>query len=427
MFMTVVKSRLLLNSIIVAFALSGCMASTPTSQNLTNTVQPEQRNDADQKENITTTTYTQDKTLPPLPIEETGIIETLPGQYPESWMFVDESSFSSHFGGKMILIDVTEPNLAKIIKGTADKNLIGNFTTPKTREEFYIVESFHERGSRGPRIDVLVIYDKKTLSPIKEIELTHTRLTALPRRDALTLSADEKLLYIANFSPAASFTVFDLDTREIVTTVGTPGCVLPFPTGTRSVTSICSNGSLLTTELDDQGYKVAQHRVPSFFDTDTSPIFERPAYIDGMAYFASFAGDMHEVDLSGNVAKYNGKWSLTTEEERLAGWRPGGMALSDSDEQGLLYIIMNSEGFDGSQTHGGNQIWVFDVKSRTRIATIDAPNWALSIAVTRGEKPLIIATNAEMNLDVIDPATGKLVRTLSGFGNITPIIVFKAY
>jgi methylamine dehydrogenase heavy chain len=412
--------RLLLIGVAVTLFLPGCTV-TPVETDKIKSLVP-----IDTGEPIVAS-IKPDPSLPPLPIEKTGKIEVLPAKYPESWMFVDEANFNTMFGGKMIILDVTEPKQSKLIKGTADKNLVGNFANPKTRPEFYIVESFHERGSRGPRIDVLVIYDKVTLKPIKEIVLTHTRLTAIPRRDAMTISANEKFLYIANFSPAASFTVVDLDLHEVVSTVGTPGCVLPFPTGERSITSICSNGSLLTTVLDKNGNKAAQYRVAPFFDTDKTPIFERPAYIDGTGYFASFTGEMHEIDLSEEVAKYKGKWSLISEEERLAGWRPGGIALSDSDEQGLLYIAMNAEGFDGSQTHGGNQIWVFDVKNKARIARIDAPNWAVSVAVTRGKKPLLVITNGQMNLDIIDPITGKLIRTLSGFGNITPMIVSKAY
>ncbi|GAC18715.1 amine dehydrogenase large subunit [Paraglaciecola arctica] len=412
--------RLMLTSVAASLLLLGCTATPVATDGVKSLAQLE-------TVDSNTVNIKPDPSLPPLPIEKTGKIEVLPAKYPESWMFVDEVSFQSQFGGKMIILDVAEPKQSKLIKGTADKNLVGNFANSKTRPEFYILESFHERGSRGPRIDLLVIYDKVTLSPIKEIVLTHTRLTALPRRDSMTLSADEKFLYIANFSPAASFTVFDLDSREVVDTIGTPGCVLPFPTGERSITSICSNGSLLTTVLDNNGKKASQHRVAPFFDTDKTPIFERPSYIDGIGYFPSFAGEMHEIDLSNEVAQYKGKWSLISEEERTAGWRPGGMTLSDSDEQGLLYIIMNEAGFDGSQTHGGNQIWVFDVKSRTRIAKFDAPNWAVSVAVTRGKKPLVVVTNGEMNLDIIDPITGKFIRTLSDFGNVTPIVLFKAY
>ncbi|MDO6694221.1 amine dehydrogenase large subunit [Aliiglaciecola sp. 3_MG-2023] len=420
MFMKIKPPTKLLTSVIISVLVAGCSTSPEITQEA-----PAQGSNTHQ-ENAAISTQI-DPSLPPLPIEKTGNVEVLPAQYPESWMFVDEASFTSMFGGKVIILDINEPKQSKRIKGTADKNLLGNFAAAKTRPEFYIVESFHSRGSRGPKIDVLAIYDKVTLAPIKEITLEHTRLQSLPRRDAVTLSADEKFLYIANFSPAASFTVVNLDTHEVVDTVGTPGCVLPFPTGKYSVTSLCSNGSLLTTVLDENGIKASQQRVAPFFDTDKTPIFERPAHIDNIAYFPSFEGDVHAIDLSSEIATYQGKWSLVTEQEKAAGWRPGGLALVDTDEQGLMYVIMNPNGFDGSQTHGGEQIWVFDVKTQSRIATIDAPNWAVSVAATRSKEPMLVVSNGEMNLDIINPRTGKLIKTISDFGNITPLVIHKAY
>ncbi|MCF6193236.1 MAG: hypothetical protein L3J46_02750 [Kangiellaceae bacterium] len=366
--------------------------------------------------------------LPPLPIEDIGNVVQLPANYPESWMFVDEASFMSMFGGKMILLDVAEKKHAKQIKGIADKNLLGNFVQAKSRPEFYIMETFHARGSRGPRTDVLTIYNKTTLAPFKEIVWKDTnRLTALPERYSMALSGDEKFLFVANFNPASSFTVVDLDRHEIVETIGTPGCVLTYPTGARSVTSLCSNGGLLTTVLDQSGHQKSQHRIKPFFDTDKTPIYERPAIIDGIAYFPSFAGDLHAIDFTGEVASYIEKWSLTSEQERKSNWRPGGLALNDKDEQGLFYIIMNPDGHDGSQTHGGTQIWVFDVKKKQRLRTIDVPSWAVSMAVSRGIKPMLVVTNGEMNLDIFDSVDGHLIQTISDFGNVTPLLVHKAY
>lgn len=366
--------------------------------------------------------------LPPLPIEEMGIIEVLPADYPESWMFVDEVSFFNMFGGKIILLDVAEKAQNARIKGLADKSLIGNFIQAKTRQEFYIMESFHERGSRGPRTDVLVIYDKTTLSPIKELFWEDsTRLTALPERYSMAMSADEKFLFVANMNPGTSFTVVDLDSREIVATIGTPGCVLTYPTGKNSVTSICSNGGLLTTVVDEKGQKKSQHRIAPFFDTDTSPVFERPAIIDGIAYFPSFEGTVHAFDFTGDVAKYIESWSLITEEERKANWRPSGLVLNDKDEQGLYYGIMQPDGKEGTQTHGGPQVWVYDMKKKQRLLTVDVPNWAVSVAVTRGKEPLIVVTNGEMNLDIFNARDGAFIQTISDFGNTTPLLVHKAY
>jgi len=366
--------------------------------------------------------------LPPLPIEEMGISEVLPAEYPESWVFVDEVAFFNMFSGKMILLDVAEKAQNARIKGIADKSLIGNFIQAKKRPEFYIMESFHERGSRGPRTDVLVIYDKTTLSIVKELVWKDsTRLTALPERYAMTLSADERFLFVANMNPGTSFTVVDLDKREIVETIGTPGCVLTYPTGKNSVTSICSNGGLLTTVVDENGHKKSQHRIAPFFDTDKTPVFERPVIIDGIAYFPGFAGAVHAFDFTGEVAEYIESWSLVTDEEREANWRPSGLALNDKDEQGLFYTIMQPDGKEGTQSHGGPQVWVFDMKKKQKLLTIDIPNWAVSVAVTRGKEPLVVVTNGELNLDIFNAKDGSFIQTVGDFGNSTPLLVHKAY
>lgn len=368
-----------------------------------------------------------DPNLPPLPIEETGRVATLPASYPEDWVMVDEASFFNMFGGKVIVLDIAETKPANRIKGLMDKSLLGNFTQAKTRPEFYIIESFHERGSRGKKTDVLVIYDKTTLSPIKEIVWPTDRLQALPERYSMAVSGDERFLFVANFNPAASFTVVDLNKHEIVETIGTPGCVLTYPTGNRAVSSLCSNGGMLTTVIDDNGRLKSRHRIEPFFDTDTTPIFERPAIIDGVAYFPSFTGDIHAIDMGDDIARYIESWSLVSDAERQANWRPSGLVLNDKDDQGLFYIIMQPDGYDGSQTHGGNQIWVFDMAKKQRTKIIEAPNGALSIALTRGDRPKLVITNGELNLDVIDATSGEFIQTVGDFGNSTPLLVNKSY
>lgn len=369
-----------------------------------------------------------DPSLPPLPIEKTGKIETLPSSYPESWILVDEASFASMFGGKVIIMDAAEERHAKRIKGLVTKNLLGNLAQAKTRGEFYVMETFHARGSRGELTDVLVIYDKSTLEIKREIFWPeHKRLTALPERYAMALSEDERYLYVSNFSPASSFTVVDLDKQEIVSEVGTPGCVLTYPSANRGVSSLCSNGGMLSSVLTDEGQLASQVRMAPFFDTDDSPIFEHPAIIDGIAYFPSFLGLVHEIDMRADEAKYLGHWSLVSEQEKADNRRPSGLVLNDFDDQGLMYTIFQSDGHEGSQTHGGTEVWVFDVEKKQRVSVIDTPNWAISIAVTRGENPLLIVTNGELNLDVFNAKDGSLLQTLADFGQTTPLLVNKGY
>ncbi len=368
----------------------------------------------------------QDNRPPPLPIEELGRVETLPDTYPESWVFVDEASFFSMFGGKVIVLDIAEKKPANRIKGLVDKNLLGNFTQANSRNEFYIMETFHERGSRGKRTDVLVIYDKKTLSIKKEIIWDEVRLIALPLRYAMAVSDDDRFLYVTNFSPATSITVVDLNTYEVVDTIATPGCVLTYPGGNRKVTSICNNGGLLTTVIDDKGQKKAQHRLEPFFDSDDSPVFERPVIVDGIAHFPGFKSEMHSIDLRSDKPTYHKAWSLLNEDEKQTNWRPGGLALTDVDDNGLMYIIMNPDGAEGTHSHGGSEIWVFDLKTQKRVNRIVALNWAISLAVTRGDNPLLVVTNGELNLDVFNASTGKLIQTVGDFGNTTPLLVHKS-
>ena len=368
--------------------------------------------------------------LPPLPIEPIGQVATLAADFPESWMYVDEISFANMFGGKIILMDVAETRPAKRIKAMADKALIGNFTQARSRNEFYIMETFHERGARGKRTDVLAIYDKTTFNIVKELiwdETGTVRVQALPERYSMTLTADERFLLVSNFSPAASFTVVDLDTREIVTTIGTPGCVLTYPTGKNGVSSLCNNGGLLSTVLDNNGYMQAQYQIAPFFDTDKTPIYERPAIVDGIAYFPSFAGLVHAIDLRGDVAAHLETWSLVSAQERRQNWRPSGLALIDTDEQGLVYLLMNPGGHDGSQTHGSEHVWVFDMVAKQRLRAIDLPNFGISLALSRGARPKLVVTNGDMNLDVLDARSGAFMQTISDFGNTTPLLLNKAY
>ena len=368
------------------------------------------------------------RNLPPLPIEETGRVATLPESYPESWVMVDEASFFSMFGGKVIVLDVAETKHSKRIKGLVHKNLLGNFTQSKTRGEFYVLETFHARGGRGPREDVLAIYDKKTLSIKKELVWPkNNRMQALPERYAMALSGDEKLLYAANFDPAASFNVIDLNSQEIVAEIGTPGCVMTFPIGNRSVASLCNNGAIMTTKLNSNGSLASQIRSEPFFDTTDTPIFEHAVYIDGIAYFPSFKGLLHSFDMRGDEAKYLGSWDMLSEEDKKGKWRPSGLGLNDFDDAGLMYTVFQPDGHEGTQTHGGTQVWVFDPKTKQRVRVIDTPNWAISIAVTRGDNPLLIVTNGELNLDIFNAKDGSFVQTVSDFGNVTPLLVHKSY
>jgi methylamine dehydrogenase heavy chain len=367
----------------------------------------------------------QDSSLPPLPIEPTGIVETLPKRYPESWFLVHDASFSRMSDGTVYVVDALGDTVPQQNKGMFNISLIGNLGQSAKRGEIYAIETFHSRGTRGDRLDVLTIWDSSTLFPVAEVVWPiPKRFIGLPQRYAVTPIDGDRLLLVSNFNPAASVTVIDLDSRQIVNEVATPGCVFNYPTGSRGFSSLCSNGSFMTTELAENGSIVKQTRNEPFFSSDETPIFETPAIIDGMAYFPSFAGLIHPVDFKGKIAKVGAAWSLVPEEERSEGWRPGGVGIIDRDDQGRLYVLMHPEGFDGSHRNGGAEVWVFDPTRRQRVQRIALREWGITIAIGRGANPLMMVTNpTNMSLEVYDAGSGEFIRTISELGQQTPLMI----
>ena len=362
---------------------------------------------------------------PPLPIEPTGVIESLPGKYPESWFLVHDAGFFHMSDGKVYVIDTAAEALPQQVKGTFNVSLIGNIAQSARRGEIYATETFHSRGTRGQRLDVLTIWDQKTLSPKGEVILpVGKRFMGMPQRYAVTLLEDDRWLAVANFSPAASVSLIDLDSREIVGEIATPGCVLTYPTGKRGFSSLCADGRFMSTSLKADGTIDRQVRTEPFFNSDDTPIFERPAVIGKMAYFPSVAGLVHPVDISGDVASVGEPWHLVPEAERSEKWAPGGIGLIDRDDQGHFYLLMHPDSKDGSYQGGGSEVWVYDAANRKRIRRIALKEWGLSLAVSRGAKPVLMVVNpTDMSLEMYDPRSGDFVKTIGGFGQETPLMV----
>ncbi len=369
-----------------------------------------------------------DSRPPPLPIEPTGIIETLPKQYPEDWFLVFDVAFFHMSDGKVYVIDAAADTMPEQVKGMFNVSLMGNIAQSARRNEIYATETFHTRGTRGDRIDVMTIWDQETLSPLGEVVWPKPiRFMGMPQRFALTLLDKDRWLAVSNFSPATSITLIDLDSRKIINEIPTPGCFLAYPTGRRGFSSLCADGRFLSTELAEDGSIVKQTRTDAFFDSDTSPIYERPAIIGKTAYFPSLAGLVYPVDISGKVARVGKAWNLVPEAERAEKWAPGGIALIDRDDLGRFYLLMHPDSKDGSYQGGGPEVWVYDAARQKRVMRIPLQVWGLSLAVSRGEKPLLMVTNpTDMSMEVYNGLTGEFVKTITDFGQSTPLMLFGA-
>ncbi len=356
--------------------------------------------------------------------ERMGVIQTLPETYPPHWIIVQDSAFFHMSDGKFIVIDADSDDSAARFKGMFNASFIAQFQQAKTRPEMYVAETFHSRGNRGVRTDVLTIYDKTTLAPAGEVVLPARRVSGIPTEYYVQLVDDEKFALIFNFSPATSVSVVDIEAREFMAEIPTPGCALAYPMAGRAFASLCADGSMLSVQINEDGGQASSHRTEPFFDAANDPLMEKATIIDGVGYFPTFLGNVYPVDLTGSTPDIRESWSLVADEE--GGWRPGGLQVTGSDADGRLYVLMHPQGGDGSHKAPGAEVWVFDPTKKRRVQRIELAVPAISIAVTRDEDPLLVATNINLEVDVYRAADGKHQRTIGGFGQETPFMLYGA-
>jgi methylamine dehydrogenase heavy chain len=357
--------------------------------------------------------------------EPTGIIQTLPETWPAHWIIAHDVAFFHMSDGKLIVLDADSDEPWARFKGFFNASFIGVFVQARTRPEIYVAETFRSRGARGERTDVLTIYDKRTLGPVGEVVIPPKRSSNMPTDFNVSLIDDEKLAVIYNFTPAQSVSVVDIVAREFLAEIPIPGCILAYPMGGRAFSSVCADGSLLTVAIGDDGQQASSSRTDPFIDIENDPMMEKAAMAGGVAYFPTFHGNIYPIDLNGSAPVVGDSWSMIGDEE--GGWRPGGLQLAASDAGGRLYFLMHPEGGEGSHKDPGVEVWVFDPEAERRVSRIELAMPAISIAVTRDENPLLVATNVNMEIDVYDASSGEQLRTLGNFGQETPLILRSAH
>jgi methylamine dehydrogenase heavy chain len=193
----------------------------------------------------------------------------------------------------------------------------------------------------------------------------------------------------------------------------------------RAFASLCTDGSMLSVQLDENGEQVSSERTESFFDANNDPLMEKAAIIDGIAYFPTFLGRLFPIDLTGDVPDVGEAWSLLGNDDE--GWRPGGLTVTGTDAAGRLYVLMHPDGYEGSHKDPGTEVWVFDVESQQRVDRIELQLPAITIGLTRDDDPLLLATNINLAVDIYNIGSGEHQRTLSDFGAETPFMLHGAH
>ena len=110
--------------------------------------------------------------------------------------------------------------------------------------------------------------DNTTLDHAGEIVIPAKHAQHVPSPYNTAFSADGKRLYVANITPAASVTVIDAVSKQVLSEIDTAACVLAYPSGNDRFTALCESGKALTVTLDANGKEAKRTMSEAFIDVD---------------------------------------------------------------------------------------------------------------------------------------------------------------
>lgn len=337
-----------------------------------------------------------------LSVETPGTVK-LPPATPH-WVWVSDLVFNSMEGGKGFLIDGDTGQM----KGMLSTGFFFASALQDTGyKTIYSPELYMSRGTRGERVDIIAIYDPKTLEPVDEIIIPPKHFTGIPVIGHAAISSDDHFIAVYNFTPAQSVSIVDTTRKKFLHEVETPGCAEVFAAGPRAFNMICGDGSMLTLLLDDTG-KVETARSEKFFDPQADIIDDKMApYGSSWAFFTK-SGKVQMIDMSGGTPTFAQPWSLFSADQLSDQWKLGGYQYASICEStGELYVLVHR---GGEYTHKqpGSDVWVYDLASKQRKRMISLSHPATSIQVTQDAKPLLFTADAEHSgVQVYTAATGR--------------------
>jgi methylamine dehydrogenase heavy chain len=354
---------------------------------------------------------------------ETGAGATsavLPIPASKHWVWVNDFVFPHMADGMAYLVD---GDSGKYLGTLSTGYSFARLLLSRDGKTIYSPETYFSRGTRGERTDVVTLYDPATLMPTGEIAIPPKRSSNLPMMANSELTDDDRFLLIYDFNPSQSIAVVDTKTLKFVGEVDTAGCALVFPTGPRSFFSVCGDGALLLVGLDDAGTAQLTRTQP-LLSMGADPVMEKAVRMGHTWYFVSFDGRIYPVDADAHRATVGATWYLTSETERKAGWRPGGVQpLAANLNNSRLYAVMH-RGDLSTHKDPGKDVWVFDVASRSRVQQIALKNLSSAIQLSRDDRPLMYSILLDgTDLDVYEASSGRLLRTVDHIGTSPTIMV----
>ncbi|MBM7062946.1 amine dehydrogenase [Pseudomonas sp. UL073] len=341
---------------------------------------------------------------------DTGIGQTvLPSPPSPHRAYMIDVEFDSFVAGRVLVLD---PDQKKLL-GMVSTGFAAPSTLSRDGKYLFSADLFYSRGTRGTRTDVLTAWNTSTLSPDWEVVIPSKRAESLTQRFGLSTSADDRFVYVYNFTPSTSITVVDVQAKAVAGEIAIPGCVLSYPVGKRRIASLCGDGSIQLLTIGDDGKETARSQT-KFFEPNAEKLVERAVNVGDTFYFTTTTGTVRALDLSGKEPKILPSWELVSAEEKKAGWAPGGWQLmAVAPKLNRLYVLMHDAHEAMKWEDPSNTIWAFDLKTQKKIGTMStegAPIWSLQ--ATSDDNPLLLGINVGGGMDIFDLKAGKYTGTM---------------
>ena len=330
-------------------------------------------------------------------VPEIAYTETLSSHKAQQRFWVSGIRAPNLTDGRAFLFDRNGKTLGQLSTGFWFNSLV----TTKLRDEIITVETYFSRGTRGIRTDVVVRYDPKTLSPHSEIEIPPKRMNSVKNTGLVTLSEDEKLLLVVNYTPAQSVSVVNLEKNLFVEEIQTPGCSVLYPAGNRDFYSICGNGGFMHIQLDDEGHLARLQRTEKIFDPVEDFLTIAASRSGNIWYFVSRQNNVYAIEMDKGNISLKQSWSLVSDEEREEQWLISGMhhtAIHEASQQ--LYVIMH-QGEPETFEEPGTEVWVYDLTTHQKIKEIEMEDLTISIAVDQSSQARLLALDAYVPMNTL--------------------------
>ncbi len=253
------------------------------------------------------------------------------------------------------------------LKGMMESGFAGMMAAAPDKKRVYVASSFYERLTRGPRTDVIQVFDDETLKVVDEIPVPTLRAQALPYRNLFRLNSDGSAIFVQNATPATSITVVDIASKKNFEAQG-PGCygIYPALANPLRFAALCGDGTATTYTISADRASAQVKSSAKFFDPQNDPLYthaERSA--DGYV-FMTYSGKAMRLAVDGDTVVPQPAGDVAAGQQ---GWAPGGFQPFAVDAKaGVAYVLMHDKAVEGSHKAPSVEVWAYDLATQKVIA-----------------------------------------------------------